>query len=73
MASSECVTQGIIDLYTELALKPEKDFGWDKGLDNAKAHGYKDEWLNTLPAHIWNYCAAVGNPFSMGDFPEGFV
>ncbi len=71
MASSECVTQGIIDLYTELALKPEKDFGWDKGLDNAKAHGYKDEWLNTLPAHIWNYCAAVGNPFSMGDFPEG--
>ncbi len=71
MASSACATQAVIALYTELALNPEKDFGWEKGLDNAKAHGYKEEWLNALPAHIWAYCAAVGNPFSLGEFPEG--
>lgn len=71
MASSECATQGVIALYTQLALNPEKDFGWDKGLDNAKSHGYKDEWLDALPSHIWDYCAAVGNPFLLGDFPLG--
>lgn len=71
MASSECATQGVIALYTQLALNPGKDFGWDKGLNNAKAHGYKDEWLEALPSHIWDYCAAVGNPFLLGDFPVG--
>lgn len=71
MASSECATQGVIALYTQLALNPEKDFGWDKGLDNAKSHGYSDEWFDALPSHLWDYCAAVGNPFSIGEFPEG--
>lgn len=71
MASSECSTQGVIALYTELALNPKKDFGWDKGLDNAKSHDYKNEWISALPSHIWDYCAAVGNPFSLGVFPEG--
>lgn len=71
MSSSECAAQGVIALYTELALNPEKNFGWDKGLDNAKAHGYEEEWLNTLPSYIWDYCAAVGNPFSLGEFPAG--
>lgn len=71
MASSACATKGIISLYTELALNPGQDFGWDKGLDNAKAHGYKDEWIERLPSHLWDYCAAVGNPFSLGEFPEG--
>ncbi|MDM5270596.1 methyltransferase domain-containing protein [Sulfurovum sp. zt1-1] len=71
MAATECATQSVIDLYTELALNPEKDFGWEKGFDNAKAHGYKDKWLDAIPLDIWDYCAAVGNPFSLGDFPEG--
>lgn len=71
MASSQCATQGVIALYTELALHPKKDFGWEKGLSNAKAHGYKDEWMEHLPSHIWDYCAAVGNPFSLGEFPKG--
>lgn len=71
MASSECTTQGVISLYTQLALNPEKDFGWDKGVNNAKSHGYKDEWLDALPPYIWDYCAAVGNPFLLGDFPVG--
>ena len=61
----------IINLYTELAQNPDKDFGWDKGLDNAKAHGYKDEWINSLPKKVWQYCAAVGNPFTYAGIKEG--
>ena len=61
----------IIDLYTELAENPKKDFGWDKGLENAKAHGYKEEWIKALPPKIWEFCAAVGNPFVDADIKEG--
>ncbi len=61
----------IIELYTELAENPNKDFGWDKGLANAKAHGYKEEWIKALPDEIWQYCAAVGNPFHDADIQEG--
>jgi len=61
----------IIALYSELAEQPQKDFGWDKGLENAKAHGYKESWFEKLPSEMWDYCAAVGNPFSIGHIPEG--
>jgi len=61
----------IIALYSELVEQPNKDFGWAKGLDNAKAHGYSSEWIKTLPLEVWDYCAAVGNPFSLGDINEG--
>lgn len=63
----------IIKLYTELADNPNKDFGWDKGLENAKAHGYKEEWIKALPDEIWKYCAAVGNPFKEADIQEGDI
>jgi len=61
----------IINLYTELAENPKKDFGWDKGLENAKAHDYKQTWIDTLPSEVWEYCAAVGNPFKDADIKEG--
>ena len=61
----------IVDLYTELANNPKKDFGWDKGLQNALNHGYKDEWIKQIPTAIWDYCAAVGNPFNAGIFNAG--
>ncbi|HHD78296.1 MAG TPA: class I SAM-dependent methyltransferase [Epsilonproteobacteria bacterium] len=61
----------IIELYTELAQNPDKEFGWAKGLENAKAHGYKQEWIDTLPLEIWDYCASVGNPFKDADIKEG--
>ena len=61
----------IIALYSELAEQPNKDFGWDKGLDNAKAHGYSSEWFKALPSEVWDYCAAVGNPFSLGEINKG--
>jgi len=61
----------VIELYTELAENPKKDFGWDKGLKNAKAHEYKEEWIKALPSKVWEYCAAVGNPFTDADIKEG--
>lgn len=61
----------IIELYTELAQNPDKDFGWDKGLANAKAHKYKNEWIEKIPTKVWEYCAAVGNPFDKAEINEG--
>lgn len=71
MASPQCALQGVIALYSDLAQNPSKDFGWDKGLDNARNHGYKEEWIDKLPRAMWDYCAAVGNPFELGEFPAG--
>ena len=53
----------IIELYTDLATNPDKDFGWEKGLNNALSHHYKEKWIEQIPQGIWKYCAAVGNPF----------
>ena len=61
----------IIELYTDLATNPNKDCGWDKGVQNAKNHNYKDEWIKLIPEEVWNYCAAVGNPFDAGIINEG--
>ncbi|MCK4674920.1 MAG: methyltransferase domain-containing protein [Gammaproteobacteria bacterium] len=61
----------ILDLYTELANNPDKDFGWETGLQNARNHGYKEAWIAAIPEEIWNYSAAVGNPFSAGELCEG--
>jgi len=61
----------IIELYTALAENPKKDFGWDKGLENAKAHEYKQEWIEKIPSKVWEFCAAVGNPFMCADIKKG--
>ena len=44
----------ILDLYTELANNPDKDFGWDTGLQNARNHGYKEAWIEAIPGNIWS-------------------
>lgn len=59
-------TDGIRALYTELALHPEKDFGWGKGKENARRLGYDEQWLRSLPDIAWESAAAVGNPFALG-------
>jgi len=63
--------QQIINLYTELAQNPNQDFGWDKGLENAKAHGYKQTWIDAINCQVWDYCAAVGNPFHDAEIKKG--
>jgi ubiquinone/menaquinone biosynthesis C-methylase UbiE len=71
LSTLTCASKQVIELYTDLALNPHKDFGWEKGIENARKHGYKEEWIQQLPARLWDYCAAVGNPFSIGEFPAG--
>jgi arsenite methyltransferase len=61
----------ICRLYTELALYPAGDFGWGKGIENARALGYNPEWLERLPAAVWESSAAVGNPFGLGPIHPG--
>src|SRR5260370_33393477 len=58
-------------LYSELALHPEKDFGWGKGKENARALGYNHNWLEGLPDAVWESSSAVGNPFSCGPIHPG--
>jgi arsenite methyltransferase len=58
-------------LYTELVLRPRKDFGWGKGLENARALGYDPIWLERLPYEVWESAAAVGNPFRLGPIQAG--
>ena len=57
-------------LYSELALHPEKDFGWGKG-KNARALGYNHGWLERLPDAVWESSSAVGNPFACGPIHPG--
>jgi len=61
----------IIELYTDSATNSDKDFGWEKGLQNAVNYNYKKEWIENIPSEIWEYCAAVGNPFEAGVVSEG--
>jgi len=69
--STSSKNQQIINLYTDLANHSGKDFGWEKGLQNALKHGYKKEWIDSIPETVWSYCAAVGNPFELGTFNQG--
>jgi ubiquinone/menaquinone biosynthesis C-methylase UbiE len=72
-ADSMAGHEQIIKLYSELAEQPDRDFGWDKGPGNARAHRYADDWFEKLPPQIWDYCAAVGNPFELGTIEKGSI
>lgn len=65
--------QQVRDLYTALALQPERDFGWGKGKANARHLGYDPAWLEALPESVWESAAAVGNPFALGPLKPGEV
>jgi arsenite methyltransferase len=60
-------------LYTELAETPDKDFGWGKGMENARSLGYADDWLRRIPEVVWESAAAVGNPFSVSPIRKGQI
>jgi len=61
----------IRSLYTDLALRPDRDFGWGKGKENARHLGYDPVWLERLPDRVWESAAAVGNPFNLGAIHPG--
>lgn len=58
-------------LYAKLALRPQDDFGWNKGKANARHLGYPLEMLQHIPDVVWESSAAVGNPFSIGPIHAG--
>ena len=66
-------TDGIRTLYTELALHPDRDFGWGKGKENARKLGYDARWLESLPDMGWESAAAVGNVFALGPLRPGEI
>lgn len=70
---SNNATDQVRHLYTDLALHPEKDFGWGKGKENARLLGYDPAWLNGLPDEVWLSAAAVGNPFGLGPLQSGEI
>lgn len=65
--------EGIRTLYTDLAVHPEKEFGWGKGKENARRLGYDERWLDGFPDVAWESAAAVGNPFALGLLCSGEV
>lgn len=65
------ICEQVQQLYTELALHPEKGFAWGKGKENARALGYDETWLELLPEAVWESTAAVGNPFAIGSIDAG--
>jgi arsenite methyltransferase len=69
--SSSGIHEQVREVYTSLALHPEKEFGWNKGRGNARALGYDERWLELLPAAVWESAAAVGNPFVIGSIEPG--
>ena len=71
--SAPSEADAVLKLYTELAQQPEKDFGWDKGRENARALGYDARLLDSLPDLLWESAAAVGNPFAAWPLRPGDV
>src|SRR5262249_2544924 len=69
--NSSNIREQVREVYTSLALHPEKEFGWNKGKENARVLGYDERWLELLPAVVWESAAAVGNPFVIGSIEPG--
>ncbi len=70
-ATAESALTQVRALYTELALHPDRDFGWGKGRENARRLGYDPAWLARLPDAVWASAAAVGNPFALAPIRAG--
>ena len=57
--------------YTEVATAPEKGFHFHTGRPLARMLAYPEDVVTNLPDAVVESFAGVGNPFSMGDLPEG--
>ena len=71
ISAKDAELKEIMDLYTKLANQPEHDYGWGTGPENAKALGYKAEWVDGFPSKVFESDAAGGCPFTLGDITEG--
>ena len=63
--------QAIQEEYAEVALHPEQGFHFHTGRPLARMLGYRDEWLEGIPAASIESFAGTGNPFSLGEIRPG--
>jgi len=62
----------IINLYTDLANHSDKDFGWEKGIQNAINHGYKKKWID-IPFTLKNPPIYNTHLLAKGGVPQGIL
>jgi 2-polyprenyl-3-methyl-5-hydroxy-6-metoxy-1,4-benzoquinol methylase len=57
--------------YAEVATDPDKGFHFNTGRVIAERLGYSEEDMSSVPASALKSFAGTGNPFSVGEIPEG--
>ena len=61
----------IRDEYSAVANEPRRGFHFHTGRKLAGMLGYRDKWLDVLPAGAVESMAGTGNPFSLGELGTG--
>jgi SAM-dependent methyltransferase len=57
--------------YSVVANEPQRGFHFHTGRKLAAILGYKEEWLDILPAEAVESMAGTGNPFNLGELKPG--
>ncbi|MGH2523555.1 MAG: methyltransferase domain-containing protein, partial [Anaerolineales bacterium] len=57
--------------YAAVADDPQRGFHFHTGRKLARLLGYRDEWVDALPAGAVESMAGTGNPFSLGEVRPG--
>jgi arsenite methyltransferase len=57
--------------YAAVAAEPDRGFHFHTGYRLAAILGYRQEWIETLPAGAVASMAGTGNPFSLGEIQAG--
>ncbi|MCI0555939.1 MAG: methyltransferase domain-containing protein [Anaerolineae bacterium] len=57
--------------YSAVANDPERGFHFHTGRRLASILGYREEWLEAIPASAIESMAGTGNPFSLGELNPG--
>ena len=65
------IKEGIRDKYVKVAASPQGLFAYPTGRAGLEALGYPAEILGSLPDPVADAYCGVGNPFSLGELPEG--
>jgi len=65
------VTQAVQNLYTEVALKPEKAYHFPLGFEAVRFVGYPEADIRKLPPTAVESFAGVGYPFATGSVRSG--
>jgi SAM-dependent methyltransferase len=61
----------ILDMYEEIAERPDGEFHFFHGREAAELFGYEAEWLDRAPAGAVASFAGVGNPHVRSDLQPG--